>query len=531
MRLGRNTRMSALLIVALAVFLLSCSRSDETKGGAEDFGAAGQNAVYDTEHAKEVKLVGYLIGSAPKGMPEVLDALNAKLKRDINATIELNYIGWSDLASKYPLLLASGEHIDFIFAADWNFYVSEATKGAFYPLNEALLRTYMPRHMAKLPEAAIQAAKVDGIPYIIPSSTPDRKVNIALFRKDIMEKAGMKDIRKFSEIEPYLAEIKKAYPGMIPLNLESQFDLPTPYEYLMSEKLAWTSGPFDSGDPMAQGIMADNEDPSGKILSTVEEPVLSVQKFAARIMKNWYDKGYINRNPYANDVRSKDNFCNGKSGVAFGNSNDMVNVFTACKERGIDVYPFPMLYPSGKFSEASWLNNAVAIGANSKNPERALEALDLIMEDPQYVDLTYFGIEGKNYILTDDGKIGLPEGVTSETNTYPPDASGFWFVNKDLFKPMATWTDSYVALQDRIKGYLEPTTYLNFSFNSDNVKSEVADLKQVSTRYAQPLYIGAVDNVDQAFATLIAHLKEAGIEKVKAEVEQQSAAFLARKKQ
>lgn len=522
MKMVRN---SIWLFLALILIISAC-----LTGCAKNGDSSLPNTNGDFGSEKEVKLVGYLIGEAPKGMPDVLEALNSKLKRDINATLELNYIGWSDLASKYPLVLESGETIDFIFASDWNFYVSEATRGAFMPLSKELLASHMPRHMDKLPQEAWDATLVNGRSYMIPTSTPDRKVNIALFRKDIMEKAGMSEIRKFSEIEPYLVEIKKNYPDMIPLNLDSQFDLSTPYSYLLSEKIAWAGAPFDSGDPSAQGITSDNEDPSGELWTMVEEPMLSVQKYAAGIMKSWYDKGYVNRNPFANKERSKNNFCEGKAGVAFGNSNDMVSVFALCKEKGIDVYPFPMLYPSGKATEASWLNNGVAIGANAKHPERALEALDLIMEEPSYVYLTYFGVEGKNYIITEDGKIGLPEGVTSESNTYPPDAAGFWFVNKDLFKPMMTWTDSYVRLKQQIEHYLIPTTYLGFLFNSSNVKTEVANLKSVSTQYAQPIYFGAVADVDAAFETLAAKLKAAGIDRVKAEVEMQAAEYLSKKK-
>ncbi|MFD1179125.1 ABC transporter substrate-binding protein [Paenibacillus puldeungensis] len=482
------------------------------------------------DHSKEVKIVGYLLGEAPKGMPEVLDAINAKLKKDINATLEINYIGWGDVASRYPLLLVSGEDVDFVFAADWNYYVSEASKGAFLKLDENMLKTYMPRHMAKLPEAALTSAKVNGNVYMVPTSTPDRKVNVALFRKDIMEKAGMKEIRKFSDIEPYLAEVKKDFPEMIPMNLDSQYDLPTPYQYLLNEKIAWIGAPVDSGDPKAEGIAFDNEDPTGRIVSMMEEPYLSAQKYAAKTMKKWYDKGYINKNPYANKVRSKDNFVQGKTAVAFGNSIDVASIMTSAKERGIDVYVKPMLSPTGHASQTSWLNNGAAIAANSKNPERTLEALDLIMEDPSYAYLAYYGIEGKNYVVTSDGKLDLPEGVTAESNTYPPDAAGIWFVNKDLFKPMANWTDSYIELNNKVEDWLKPFTYLGFSFNSENVKEEIANMANVSTQYAQPIFIGAVDNVDKAFATLNRKLKAAGIDKVKAEVEKQATDFLTKNK-
>ncbi|KUP21759.1 ABC transporter substrate-binding protein [Paenibacillus sp. DMB5] len=483
-------------------------------------------AASDNPYKNEVKLTGYLIGEAPPGLPEVLRALNDKLKQDINATLELNYIAWDQLASRYSLLLESGENIDFIFAADWSFYTAEASRGAFMPLSKEMLRSYMPRHMALMPEEAFQATLVNGQSYMIPTAAQERKINLALFRKDIMAKAGLSEITAFSEIEPYLAEIKKSYPDMTPLNLDSQFDLSTPYGYLMAEQIGWPGAPFDSGDPSAQGIVGDMDRNSGELWSMVEEPMLSVQKNAARIMKDWYDKGYVNRNPFANQVRSKENFCYGKSGIAFGNSNDLVQVFTLCREKGIEVYPFPMLYPSGTTSQSSWLNNGVAISANSRHPERALQALDLIMQEPSYAYLAYYGIEGLNYTIESDGRIGLPEGVSAESNTYPPDASGFWFVNKELFPPMAVWTDSYAEMREQIDGYLKPTTYLGFLFNSGNVKTEIANLKSISIEYAQPIYIGAVEDVDTAFVRLAGQLKAAGIDKVKAEAEKQAAAFL-----
>lgn len=531
----KSARMVMLIAIALALASLlilpacwSNHSANEVEKTSLTEAAAGK--VGKPDHSKEVEIVGYLLGEAPKGLPEVLDAINAKLKKDINAKLEINYIGWGDVFARYPLLLVSDQDVDFVFAADWNYYVSEASKGAFLRLDEKMLQTYMPKHMAKLPEAALAAAKVNGNVYMVPTASPDKKVNVALFRKDIMEKAGMQEIKKFSDIEPYLAEVKKDFPEMVPMNLDLRYDLPTPYQYLLNEKIAFPGAPVDSGDPKAEGITFDNEDPTGKIVSMLDEPYLSAQKNAAKIMKRWYDKGYINKNPYANKVRSKDNFVQGKTAVAFGNSIDVASIITSAKEKGIDVYVKPMLSPTGHAPQTSWTNNGVAISANSKNPERTLEALDLIMEDPSYAYLAYFGLEGKNYVVTRSGKLDLPDGVTAQSNTYPPDAAGIWFVNKNLFKPMANGSDSYIELSNHVEGWLKPYPYLGFSFNSENVKDEVANMTNVSTQYAQPIFIGAVKNVDDAFNTLDKKLKAAGIDKVKAEVERQAADFLAQKR-
>ncbi|NOU79029.1 extracellular solute-binding protein [Paenibacillus sp. LMG 31459] len=536
-RLKRNT-ISTLAIALLCTLTISgCGGNNSTGNSASETSEpASTNSAAPAatnadkpDNSKEVKLTGYLLGEAPKGMPAVLAAINEKLKQDINATLEINYIGWGDVASKYPLVLASGQDVDFIFAADWNFYISEANKGSFLPLDESMIQTNMPKYFAKQDPAAYTAAYVNGKQYMIPTTTPDRKVSVAVLRKDILDKSGLVNPTKLSELGPYFAEIKKTYPDMIPLNLDSQYDLTKPFSALASEKFAYAAGPLDSADPSAVGTYTDTEDPTGKVLSITDEPVLSSFKFAAGVMKEWYDAGYVNKNPFANKVKSMNNFLEGKAGVALGNSLDIQSVVTTAKSKGIETYILPFLSPTGKSISNSWLNNGVAIAANSANPERALQALDLLMEEESYVNLAYYGIEGTNYVATADGKLGLPEGVTTENNSYPPDASGFWFVDKDFGKPSVDWPESYVELQSKVKDYLVAPTYLGFTFNTEKVKSEMANLKTLSSQYFQPIVIGGVKDVDKAFDTLVSKMNSAGIDKVKAEVEVQAAEFLKNK--
>lgn len=524
--MNKKLNLGILVLVMFALVLSACSSNSNSNAPVASNNVGG-NAAAGIDNSKEVTLSMYLLGEAPKGMPEVLTELNKKLKEDINATIDLNYIGWGEVQSKYPLVLASGEDVDIIFAADWNFYVQEAMKGAYYELNEDLLNTYMPLHMEKLDPLALKAAEINGIPYMVPTATPDRKASVALIRRDLREKYGIPEITKFSELGPYLEAIKQNEPDMIPLNLDSQFDLPTPFIYLTNEKIAYTGGPIDSGNPMAQGVTYDFEDTSGAVFTTVEEPFLSAGKFAANTMKEWYDKGYVNKNPYANKTRSKDNFCEGLSGVALGNSLDVGSVTEQCAAKGIEVDIITSLSPQGYAQQNTWLNNGLAVAANSDNPERALQAMDLIMQDPEYVYLTTFGIEGKNYIVTENDAIALPEGVTSENNTFPADSSGFWFVNKDILKPMATWPQSYVDHRNSLGDKLKPVLYAGFTFNSESVKVQIANIANVSTQYGSPIFVGAVKDVYEAYTQLTEKLQAAGIDKVKAEVEKQAQQYLA----
>ena len=72
--------------------------------------------------SKAVTLTMYLIGDRPVDNDEVFEKINERLKAEINATIDVKFMSWSEYESKYPLIFASGEEWDIIYTADWCFY-------------------------------------------------------------------------------------------------------------------------------------------------------------------------------------------------------------------------------------------------------------------------------------------------------------------------------------------------------------------------------------------------------------------------
>jgi putative aldouronate transport system substrate-binding protein len=474
--------------------------------------------------AQETKITGYLLGSAPAGMADVVAAVNQKLKTDLNASVEVNYIGWSELNSKYPLVLAAGEGVDWIYTADWCQYAQQAARGAFLEITPEMIQKSMPRHWAAVPKHAWNQVKVNGKIFMIPTSTPDRKVPIFLIRGDLRKKYGLPPIKKFSEIEAYLAAVQKNNPELIPMNLDNGYDLGQPFGALMNELVPANYPVQISNNANGSPLLGEYEDPKRPVHSILEEPYATAFKKAASTMKAWYDKGYINKNPFANTVLSRDSFAQGKSAVAFANSQNVQETLAKADQAGFAAEVIPVLSKTGTYPADPFTNNAVAIAASSKNVEKTLQFLDLIMEDPAYDYLVYFGVEGKNYVIK-DGKVALPPGVAADKNTYPPDAAGFWFTNKDIFKPLATWSPAYVELRKNVKSMLFNSTFTGYTFSPDKVKTEVANLAQGWTQYANPMYVGAVPNVDQAFTTLSQKLKAAKVDKVLDEARRQVAEF------
>jgi putative aldouronate transport system substrate-binding protein len=480
-----------------------------------------------TARAEETKLVGYLLGSPPAGLPAVLAALNGKLKGDLGVSVEIDHIAWSELSSKYPLVLAAGEGVDWIYTADWCQYAQQSARGAFKELTLEQIRRYMPRHFAATPAQAWDQARINGKIYMIPTSTPDRKVPVMLLRGDLRRRYGLPPVRKVSELGPYLAAVKRGEPGMIPMNLDSGYDVAQPFGAILNELVPAYTPVQISDNASGSPFVGEYEDPRRPVHSILEEPYASAFRTAAGVMKGWYDRGYLNKNPFANAVLSRDSFAQGKSAVAFGNSQNIQEALARAARAGFEVEILPLLSRTGTYPADAYTNNGVAVAGSSRNLEKTLQLLDLLMEDPAYDDLVYFGVEGANWQATADGHIGLPPGVTPEGNTYPPDAAGFWFTNKDLFRPLSSWSPAYVALRARVRGMLYASSFTGYTFAPDRVKTEVANLAQGWMQYAYPLYVGAVPSVERSYANLARKLRAAQIDKVQAEIRSQVAAFSA----
>ncbi len=528
------------LALALATVLSTGLTGCGSKASTEDTTSASTATVNTTavatetgatkiDTSKEVELIGYLIGDRLQGMDAVMEKMNEKLKKDINATMTINYIGWGDLQSKYPLVLASGENIDWIYTANWAYYGQEASKGAFKEITTDMLQTYMPKHYAAVKDtAAIKETLINGKSYMVSTATPDKKVNEFAIREDLRKKYNVPEVTGWTTIEPYLEAIKKNEPSMIPLNIDSSIDNGRPMFYQLfstskyyQDLLAATSG--------GSGIIVDTDDVTGTLVKMTDPGVADSYKAAAKVMKTWYDKGYINRNAYSNKVRSKDSFEQGKSAVAFGNTNDIQSTIDKAAANGWEIKVMPGISTKGTYPMDSFINNGWAIASKCKNPERVMMAMDLIMEDPDYDNLAYYGVEGTHYVLK-DGKVTLPDGVTSDKNTYAPDSAGWWFTNKDLLKVQASWSDAYIKLREDAKKQVSPYVYAAFSPDTGKVKTEVANTNAVLVQYYNPIALGMVKDVDAAWATFEKKLNAAGVDKLMAEMKTQTDTFKASQK-
>ena len=98
------------------------------------------------------------------------------------------------------------------------------------------------------------------------------------------------------------------------------------------------------------------------------------------------------------------------------------------KQPGSDVKMYYWGQENNNVSKPIKTHGAAAISANSKHPERALMVYDLLRNDEECYRYINYGVEGTDYIVTDDGKLAYPEGWDEATDKVD---ANFWCGRND----------------------------------------------------------------------------------------------------
>ena len=137
-------------VLSASLALTGCGSSESTSSSTSGKGA-------DTSSPVELNM--YLIGSPAKDYDAVLAKFNETAKKDLNCTVKVNWIGFGDFSTKYPLVLASGENIDLIYTSTWLNYYQQAQKGAFMALDE-IGPKYAPKSFEAEPKEALKPSNL-----------------------------------------------------------------------------------------------------------------------------------------------------------------------------------------------------------------------------------------------------------------------------------------------------------------------------------------------------------------------------------
>ena len=242
---------------------------------------------------------------------------------------------------------------------------------------------------------------------------------------------------------------------------------------------------------------------------------------AARIFHRWGEKGFW-RDEVLNYRGDTENML--AQGLT-GSQQHHTNVFLGVREQmdiaqpGSDLQMFYWGKETGNVNRDVITHGAMSISASSRNVEKALQMYDLLRNDREIYMLFNHGFEGIDYIINEDGTFGRPAGFDEATDGL---GTNFWGGRMDEFEPVwDTWWPGRTAFLQHLDSIASDYPLGNFVFNNSSVSAEMSALGEVMATRFPAIHFGKAGDPDRAVADLRDALRQAGFDRVIAEIQAQ----------
>ncbi len=457
--------------------------------------------------SERVDLVFYVMGDPPKDEQVVEDALNAKLLEKVNATVDFQFSTWTDWTQKYNLQLTSGG-ADLIYIANWNNYGTLANSGAFLALEE-LMAKYGPDISKIVNEGLLNQCKINGALYAIPNTWPEYTVSGVKYREDLREKWNLPVPDSLENLEAYLLGVQKNDPnqGLLKTTVAESTGLDKAFDAFIAINYKY---PWVTIDSLPYGLAANYDTPSDVYDYWYSQDFIDDVK----LMKKWADLGFWSKSALS-DPNNADAFVQGLcvAEVAGQNPNKLISAVIDFEKNHPDWKAEYVAFgeKNGVIYPAAATQNGTAIPRDSKNPERAMMVLNLLLSDKEINELVQCGIKGTHYEITAEGY------YKNLTENFKYENFNTWNLRNNDFK-LAQESDKllnelfgkYQKLGAKTK-FPNINVYGNFTEDYSAYQVERGAVSDVMRQYLAPIQAGFVPDVEAAVKDFLKRAEDAGL--------------------
>ena len=539
------------MIMVLSIVLAGCSKTAETPAADETPAATEPAETTDNtetpeapeetaEPALEQKTIQLMITGSGKqaNSDKVWAAFNEQLQQYVpNTTVEFIDVSFDEYSEKFSQVLASGEGVDLAWTGWLINKPQNIADGNLRPLDD-LLAEYGQGIVDILGENVVEIHRnaADGKLYYLPSwqgLCGERRGWLVV--TEIAELAGDTWIE---DTEAALNKWRNNYSGIE--DFQAVLDQAT--KYLAAAKEAGKLGAGINtgrafGWSMYNGMYSFLGVGGAEIGITYCDGTFTVKdgvagehyKLYAKTMADWYKEGYIRSDIMSVDTSTLTTPKNGEI-------TDTTYVFScdpylteadqeaAIADAGMDMTYLPI-------EENAYLilggDTSYAIPYCADEPERAMMVLNAIYSQPDLYNTLIYGIEGEDYTKNADGTI-----TTSYVGASPTadDSYGIqrWIIGSCKNALINNGTDpNYYADLEALEATAQVNPFLNFTFDRTNVEGICASILNVYYEYGPQIDNGvAGDNWEELYNNYMAARKDAGIEELVTEFQNQLNAYI-----
>ena len=540
------------MIMVLSIVLAGCSKTAETPAADETPATTEPAETTDNtetpeapeetaEPALEQKTIQLMITGAGKqaNSDKVWAAFNEQLQQYVpNTTVEFIDVPFDEYSEKFSQVLASGEGVDLAWTGWLINKPQNIADGNLMPLDD-LLAEYGQGIVDILGENVVEIHRnaADGKLYYLPSWQ-----GLCGERRGWLVVTEIAELAGDTWIEDTEAALNKWRNNYSEGTEAFQAVLDQATKYLAAAKEAGKLGAGINtgrafGWSMYNGMYSFLGVGGAEIGITYCDGTFTVKdgvagehyKLYAKTMADWYKEGYIRSDIMSVDTSTLTTPKNGEI-------TDTTYVFScdpylteadqeaAIADAGMDMTYLPI-------EENAYLilggDTSYAIPYCADEPERAMMVLNAIYSQPDLYNTLIYGIEGEDYTKNADGTI-----TTSYVGASPTadDSYGIqrWIIGSCKNALINNGTDpNYYADLEALESTARVNPFLNFTFDRTNVEGICASILNVYYEYGPQLDNGvAGDNWEELYNNYMAARKDAGIEELVTEFQNQLNAYI-----
>lgn len=303
------------------------------------------------------------------------------------------------------------------------------------------------------------------------------------------------------DIEPFLQQIKENEPELIPFQFKDRVE---------------ASAVMDEGGVRLANCVVTAD---GKVIPNYDSEAV---KETAKMMSEWYDKGYIRE-----DINS----------VTDDSADDLAGKYavTVCADLkpgvealyksmyGRDYTFIPLMKATDGYDSA--MSAMTAISATSKHPELAMQVINLANTNAEFYNTVCYGVEGVHYTKNEDGSITKTEASAN----YNPNADWAFGCQFNAYPTDDMELDNYQKMLEYNQTCI-PSVIGGFVYDGTATDAERAALSTIKSEYGS-LFNGSVgaENFEATWEEYAGKMEAAGLPAVAEDLQTQVDAYFAAK--
>lgn len=509
----RNRMLAVLLTAVMTMSLMAC-------GGNNDAGGTGNAAGTESKTAgngsyDQVVYAYSTFNNIPseEDLDTVEEAINTITREKIGVEVTLKPIGIADYSSKVSLSLQGGEKIDvFQSLGDFNTCVAQDMT---YDITE-LLDTCAPETKALVGDDWLAACSSDGKIYGIPTYKPVALTPMVIYRQDIADELGidMSTVESVDDITPVLEKVKSAKPDMTPLAPVQQGQ-------------SGLNVCFENVDYLTDSYFTPIGVLMGDDLTVTDLYSTDEFKTMCETARNWYNNGLIMKDAAtttsaAAELMSSGNYFAYIAAYSYPEADTASSLEAQCGGFEIGAKMIGDAYLStSDLSAVSWM-----VASTTDVPEAAMKFLNLTYTDKDVINALIYGIEGRDYVLNDDGTVSYPEGQDSTTVPYTAQLSCGTLGNYFEMYPMAGTDPASLDWELEQNKSAKTSPAMGFTFDSSSLKTQYTAVSNVISQYMPGLICGSLDP-ETEIGKFVSALNDAGYQDILSAKQEQLDAWAA----